>query len=142
VIAMEDPSDLEALDQLSAAAGANVKPVLATSEEIAALLDKYPESEARPEFLPRGSHLGFIRGLTFWFFLLVPIGVLFALMQFGSAKFQAYLIKKMGEDIVNIAFYMLLGYGFWSLAVYYIHGEIFSRLMGEEQRPPRPPKED
>ena len=132
LVAMDDPSDLEAVDKLSAVAGMKIRTVLAASKEIDQLLEGYPEEKPEEvvEVEKPPTTLRFIRGLTFWVLLLGPL-LLFGAMLKWNAHFALWLSKQKLTEF-DFALYLLLLWGTWSVVIYYIHDVFFSYLMGEE----------
>jgi hypothetical protein len=133
VVAMDDPSDLEAVDKFSAVAGTKIKAVLAPYNEIEIVLTNYPEEEApaeAEEARPRHPFLHFFRHLTFWVLLLTPLAVFFLTLIY-SDDFQGWW-SSLQLSVFDRALYFLLVWGTWSIIVYYIHDVVFSFLLRDE----------
>lgn len=141
LVAMDDPSDLEAVDKLSAVAGMKIRTVLAPCKEIDQFLEDYPAEvvEALP-VVPKRTSLRFLRGLTFWVFLLAPV-VVFGFALAKVSGFQSWLSKKELSEF-DFALYMTILYGTWSVIIYYIHDVVFTWLMGEEEETAAKEKEE
>lgn len=132
LVAMDDPSDLEAVDKLSAVAGMKVRTVLASTKEIDQFLEDYPEDEPEPEpIVPKRTLLRFIRGLTFWILLLGPL-IVFYFAVTKISGFQSWLAKQKLSEF-DFALYLLILWGTWSIIIYYIHDVLFTWIMGEEE---------
>lgn len=133
LVAMDDPSDLEAVDKLSAIAQVKIKPVLATSEDIGKILAQYPQETSTGVVLVRGVPTGLrvIRELTFWFLLLAPLIALYFVIRYHT-HFQTWLVKQ-DLSIFDISLYLLICWGTWSVVIYYFHDMLFSRLLSTKK---------
>lgn len=133
VLAMDDPSDLTAVDSLSSAVGRPVRAMLAASKEIEDLLERYPEEGEGVARAPRRG-LRFLRSLSFWFFLLAPLAGFFIYTFFlASPKFQKGLLDFIAGQVFDFAIYIMLIWGMWSIIVFYVNDVIFDWLQGGPQ---------
>jgi hypothetical protein len=134
LVAMDDPSDVEAVDKLAAIAQVKIKPVLATSEDIGKILAQYPQETSTGILLSGGvapAGLRVIRELTFWFLLLAPLIALYFVLRYHT-HFQTWLVKQ-DLSIFDISLYLLICWGTWSVLIYYFHDMVFSRLLSTKK---------
>lgn len=127
VIAMEDPSDLQAVDSLKARIGMKVRPVIATSADVDTVFAKWPVTEAEAEedvLEPAEPGLvgKLIKTLFFPVLAFAPLVVMICMLLF-SHRFQYHLTHapwelSPGETI----FSLMLIWGIWSLLVYELDG--------------------
>lgn len=124
VVAMDDPSDLEALDKIAKTAGLKIKPALALGDEITNVLEHYPSESDGGESTSFGFRL--VRGLVFWVLLLLPVVVSYLLLV-SSNTVQRWLTAQQLTEF-DFAIYALLTYSLWSVTIYYIHDMTFNWL--------------
>lgn len=152
IVAMEDPSDLTVLDAMKSQLGRGIKPLVASQEEIQAVLNLYnpapapqaaqaagavfPEAGDRPRSLP----LRIFR----WTFLPLMMGLplLFALAVFF---FDAFDIQETLQDWVNngtnwvdLFLYITVSWGVWSIIMF----EINALMFGKKKKPQIADEED
>lgn len=132
LVAMDDPSDLDAVDKISAVAGMKIRTVLAPCKEIDQFLEDYPEEVAEEEPVVKSrTLLRFIRGFTFWILLLGPL-IAFFIELTQVSGFQSWLSKQNLTEF-DFALYLLILWGTWSVIIYYIHDVVFNWIMGDEE---------
>lgn len=130
IVAMDDPSDLSVMDNLKAIVGVPIKPVIATSSDIDAVLKQYPEQEEeQPEISRADSTLKkIIRRVAFFFFAFVlPFIIVYILFQ-NSEVFREFIrpiIREGGSFSFDVFFYTMLGGSLWIIIVYEINALVF-----------------
>jgi len=132
VVAMEDPTDVRVIDDLKSMTGFRIRPVIASIEEIEAVLQKYPEKteevviEAPPSIWPR-----LLGALLLVVFLALPFVVFLIYVQ-TSPELQSRFAQP--GAFVDVFFLTLLGYGIYAVVVF----EIWALLFQEQHKPRSP----
>lgn len=127
LIAMEDPSDLDAVDSLKARIGMKVRPVIATGADIDQVLSRWPQVEAESEeeeAAPAEPTL-VTRAIKSLFFPTIAFAPLIAMifMLLFSDTFQRNLNHApWGLEPWEAIFSLMLIWGIWSLLVYELDG--------------------
>jgi hypothetical protein len=127
VIAMEDPSDLDAVDSLKARIGMRVQPVIATGSDIELVLARWPkmEEETDDETVAPAAPTLIQRAVKSLFFPVVAFAPLVAMicMLLLSDTFQRNLTHApWGLEPWEAIFSLMLIWGIWSLLIYEIDG--------------------
>jgi hypothetical protein len=131
-VAMEDPSDILLLDDIKSIAGMRVRPVIASSEDIAKILDQYPKefveaARERGEAAPLWYRI--VRYATFPILCFLPLFV-FILVLYASEEVQA-LISGMRLTSFDFFLYIILAWGIWALVMFEINGIVFGKRSEE-----------
>jgi len=133
VVAMEDPTDVTVVDDLKSMTGFRIRPVIATIEEIEAVLEKYPEkAEEAVLEAPPSRWLRYLSGLVLVVLLAAPF-VVFLLYVQSNPEAQSHFARPGAQ--VDIFILTLLGYGIYAVVVF----EIWA-LLFQQQRKPKPPE--
>ena len=131
VIAMDDPSDLEAVDKLTAVIGSKTHVVLVKSSELTRLLDQYPQDTVKPSRPPLV--VRFLSILMFWIMILIPVVTFYLALQ--DERFQVWLGRR-NLTAFDYALYFVLLNGFWGVLTYYFHDLVFGRFFSSGAPPP------
>lgn len=133
VVAMEDPSDLTIVDHLKEYTGFRIKPVLASVEEIEAVLEQYPEEPEAVEIKAEPSGLVVILAdLLLVVLFALPFLVFFFLILPNNPELRSELAGT-GFN-VDVFIFTLIGWGIYAVICHYIWSLIFQR-----RRTPSPP---
>jgi hypothetical protein len=137
VVAMEDPTDVMALDDLKAITGFRVRPVIAGIEEIEAVLQQYPE-RSEEIVVERGpSALFRILGDVALLVLLVAPIIFLLFYVSGNPELRS---RYAGASFsVDIFIFMLLGYGIYAVIAFEIWALIFQRRPAKSPESSAPP---
>ncbi|MCX8035780.1 MAG: hypothetical protein N3D11_01760 [Candidatus Sumerlaeia bacterium] len=135
VVAMEDPTDVTVIDSLKTLTGFRIRPVIASIEEIEAVLKVYPEKEAPPMVIEAGP--------SRWFRTLGSV-ILVALLVLPFVAFYVYLQTNVEIQsrfaqpgaYVDVFIMTLLGYGIYAVVVYEVWALFF---QSRKSKPPEPP---
>jgi hypothetical protein len=138
VVAMEDPTDVMGVDDVKAITGFRIRPVIATIEEIEAVLQRYPEKaveeihvEARPSPWFR------ILGDAILFTLLAAPLVFFMIYLPTNPELRSHFARPGAA--VDVFLFTLLGYGIYAVICFEIWSLIFQRRKSKPSEPPLPP---
>ncbi len=127
VLAMEDPSNLLLIDNLKALVGLNIKPVIASCNDIDEALKKFPTTtEVAPHRIKVHFLIKILKGLFLPVLALAPIPV-FVLILKMSESLQMQLAPMNTFDFV---LYFILGLGLWALIIWEINGLLFKTSKG------------
>jgi len=127
VVAMEDPTDVTALDTLKELAGLRIRPVIATIEEIEAVLNRYPErpEEAKIEIEIPPSKLSIvISDLVLFCLLAVPLAAFFVVVP-TQPEWLSFLTSRLVSADVFI--FTLIGYGIYAVIAFEVWALVFQR---------------
>ena len=137
VVAMEDPSDVILLDTLKDIVGSRIKPVLAHSSEIDAVLERYPsEEDAEAITGPVRKFDPAVRLLSVLFMPIMSIAALVGIMlliAFNSSVqtwLQVHLQKtpSINSQYFSLTLYFILSWGVWTVLMWEIQGLVFDDL--------------
>ncbi|KPL09564.1 hypothetical protein AMJ85_06470 [candidate division BRC1 bacterium SM23_51] len=137
VVAMEDPTDVTILDHLKSVAGLRIRPVIASVEEIEAVLGQYPEEAERVEAAVL---------MPIWARVLADL-LLIALLAAPIVGFLIYvptnpeLLSRFARPgaYVDIFIFTLVFWGIYTVVVFEIWSLIFQRRKPRLPEPPSPP---
>ena len=135
-VAMDDPSDLNVLDNLKATAGMPIRPVIASAGDIDEILKMYPQP--REEFIPLvhppSTLYKIIKYVFFPILGFLPLLVFIALLTFSESFVRVVTkITQAGSSFsFDVFLYTLLGWGLWIIIMWEINGLIF-----ESKAPPK-----
>jgi hypothetical protein len=131
-VAMEDPSDLILLDNIKSLVGMKVRPMIASSEDIASVLNQYPREivEAGIEHVkPEGSLYRILRYAMLPVLCFLPL-LLFIFVLYANEEIQGR-VSVMKLSPFDFFLYIILAWGVWALVIFEINGIVFGK------RPPR-----
>lgn len=137
VVAMEDPSDLLVLDNLKEIVGLRIKPVIASSTEIMAALDGYPEEKVDEPVVKRAEKFDFATVfLSYAFLPLMSAAVLVAIIALilWNPGVQTWLRAQFADNVTRssqvftLFLYFFLTWGIWTIIMYEIRGLVFDDL--------------
>jgi len=139
VVAMEDPTDVMALDDLKAITGFRVRPVIAGIEEIEAVLRDYPEKEEVVEV--RTGPPAWFRILGDAILLALLLAPIFFLLFYvsGNPELRSHYARQGASFSVDIFIFVLLGYGIYAVIAFEIWALIFQRRPSRPPQSPLPP---
>jgi hypothetical protein len=128
VMAMEDPTDLNVLDDIRSQSGMDVLPVLSPLADIERALVQYPAlqqrevdkvvKKARP--FPKGR---LIHSLLFFLVMLAP---LIALIWGAKTDSASDVLMRLGGAF-DVALFGIVGWVVWAVIVWYLDGLLFRR---------------
>ena len=143
VVAMEDPSDLLVVDALKKQIGLEIKPHVASQEDIQSVLGKYGAITSEEEVARVERKKG-----RSWLYLLLkhgafPVLALAPLVGFFVAigldlfdlagKLNDLLYKEQILSKFDLFIYIALVWGLWTIILFEINGLIFGRGSEEEE---------
>ncbi|MBN1901655.1 hypothetical protein JW926_10065 [Candidatus Sumerlaeota bacterium] len=139
VVAMDDPSDLNLLDNLKTTVGLSIRPVIASVADIDEILKQYPETKEEVFVLPkpRSALYKLIRYVFFPLMGFLPLVIFIILVKFNE-KFLLYVTRvvQAGSSFsFDVFLYTLLGWGLWIIIVWEINGVIFEEKVPLQQSP-------
>lgn len=126
ILAMEDPSDFNLLEDLRYRLGLSIKPMVAKSAEIDKLLESYPEDKtSRAVARPRSALGRFLSYVAMPVVLVLPFVAVFGLIvQDYSKPVQQAIMKWLTRSFdAGVQFSVL--YGIWSIIWWYVLGLVF-----------------
>jgi hypothetical protein len=134
LVAMENPTDVLAIDDIKLHTGKAIKPVLSSNKDIEFALKQYPDSgEIAPVTTrQRPKIIQYITNLIFILVMFIPLGVLLLLISANTE------IAKWISDYNNL-FIVLLWWGFYSIILYWGYG-IFFEEKTEKPKSTEPDK--
>lgn len=138
VVAMEDPTDVTILDHLKSIAGLRIRPVIASVEEIEAVLEQYPEKAEAIEIeaaLPMWWRI--LADALLVVLLVVPILIFFFLYVPTNPELQSRFAQRGAR--VDVFIFTFIGCGIYAVIAFEIWSLILQRLMSRPQEPPSPP---
>ncbi|MCC6545947.1 hypothetical protein IT570_02170 [Candidatus Sumerlaeota bacterium] len=126
-VAMEDPTDLRALETIEKIFGKPAKPLLATSKQIFETIERLPASEASQEAveLPRSWGYKFFAFLSLLFLTLAPMAIFYCSVILTNAGRKWYNGLAMSQ-FENALFFMVV-WGSWAGVAYFLNDVIFGR---------------
>jgi len=135
-VAMEDPTDVTALDTLKDVTGLRIKPAIATIEEIEAVLKQYPESpeEAKIEIEIPPSKLAIIISDFILFCLLAAPFAAFFLIVPTKPEWLSYLTTRAVS--VDVFIFTLIGYGIYAVVAFEVWALLVRRRRPKAPSPP------
>jgi type II secretion system (T2SS) protein E len=137
IVAMDDPSDLELLENLKATVNMPIRPVIASTADIDEALKMYPEISEEIIIIERPPSILYraIKYAAFPILGFLPLLIVIALIKFNPA-FSNMMSEKLGAGSdfdFDVFLYTLLGWGLWVIIVWEINGLIFhEKETGEE----------
>ena len=142
VVAMEDPSDVILLDTLKDIVGSRIKPVLAHSSEIEAVLERYPsEQETGTVTGPSRKFDPAVRLFSVLFMPIMSIAALVGIMlliAFNSTV-QGWLQSRLqatpsiNSQIFSLFLYFISSWGIWTVLMWEIQGLAFDDLAWNDE---------
>lgn len=126
-VAMEDPTDLRALETIEKVFGKPAKPLLATSKQIFETIEKLPASDNSRDAvqLPRSWGYKLMSFLALLFFALAPMAIFYATVVLTNSGRKWYNGLGMSE-FENALFFMVV-WGSWAGIAYFLHDLIFGQ---------------
>jgi hypothetical protein len=139
IVAMDDPSDLNLLDNLKTTVGLTIRPVIASMADIDEILKQYPEIKEEVYIAPKphSSLYNIIRYIFFPVMGFLPLLLFIVLLKF-SEKFLVFITKvvQAGSSFsFDVFLYTLLGWGLWIIVMWEINGLIFEEKTPLQQAP-------
>jgi hypothetical protein len=131
VLAMEDPSDIVAVDEARDLAGLEVRPVITTCKDILNSIAQYPRrdeqgrivglegEEESDKFINQAIYFS-----THFLLAILPIPVFFYFLR-GSQDLQKFVT---GMDTFERVLFLVLCWGVWAVTLYEIDGLVFGRF--------------
>jgi len=130
-VAMEQPQDVLAIDEIKLLTGYNVRAVVCSPKDIEVGLAKYPDTEGVKAVA--GSSVSKIRQsiqfFCFMIILLLPLFIVVYIAGYVSNEFNNWLLAN--DDITNIITVLII-WGFYAIILFYVYSLLFE---------PRPPSE-
>lgn len=127
IVAMEDSTQLNVLDELKEITGYNIHPIEASREDIDIALEEYTETtpfkieEAAPVEIA-SIIKKVLRIVSFWILLFLPIVIVFAIISTRTSLFGKPVSEVFNYDGA-ITFSIL--WALYGVIIYYVHGLIF-----------------
>jgi hypothetical protein len=131
VLAMEDPSDIVAVDEARDLSGVEVRPVITTCKDILDSISQYPqrdeqgriigleEDEEPDHLINRAIYLS-----AHFLLAILPIPIFFYLLN-GSQDMQKFVTEM---DTFERVLFLVLCWGVWAVTLYEIDGLVFGRF--------------
>ena len=142
VVAMEDPSDVILLDTLKDIVGSRIKPVLAHSSEIEAVLEQYPsEQETGAATGPTRKFDPAVRLLSVLFMPIMSIAALLGIMlliAFNSGvqnwlQTRLQATPSINSQYFSLFLYFISSWGVWTVLMWEIQGLAFDDLAWNDE---------
>jgi hypothetical protein len=141
VIAMEDPSDILVLDMIKNQLGMNIKPCVASHEEIHEVLHQYGPQEqlaAAEEAVNIKDRIWyrFLRKCALPILIVLLFILLFTALSLDMWGVGKFLNRAFSEKIItkfDLSLYLVLGWTLWSIVLYWVNGLIFDTQEPEEE---------
>ncbi len=135
VVAMEDPTDVTVIDSLKTLTGFRIRPVIASIEEIEAVLKVYPEKETAPVVIEVGPPRWFrmLGSATLVALLVLPFVVFYVFLQ-TNVEMQSRFAQP--GAYVDVFILTLLGYGIYAVVVFEIWALVFQSRKSKSPEPP------
>lgn len=133
VVAMEDPTDVTLIDHLKSLTGFKIKPVIASVEDIEAVLTDYPEEAEILAPIRRTSlTMRILQDVLLFLLLAAPIVGSMMYIQ-SSPELQSRFAQPGAE--VDVFIFTLLGFGIYAVVVFEIWSLFFQQRRGKPSEP-------
>jgi hypothetical protein len=139
LVAMEDPSDVLVLDMIKNKVGMPVIACVASHEEIQTVLNQYESQAQEKEEKRRGSvreRLWYrtLKKSSFPILTVLPILVGIILLKLDVGGIQLSLTTELqgGTTQMDLAIYIMLIWGLWAIALFWLNGVIFGEDKEED----------
>ena len=135
IVAMEDPSDVVALDALKSLVGFRIKPCIASHDDITDAIQRYPTASVSKELKIEPSKPLWYRVVRYSAFPILaffPLPLAIYIIGADIHNIQNYLYKL---SVFDFFLYMILGWGLWAIILFEINALIFAKPE-EEETPP------
>jgi hypothetical protein len=138
-VAMENPKDVLAIDEIKLLTGFNVRAVISSAKDIELGLAQYPVDEGKAAIAgPQISKMrDFIQFSIFILLLILPFGII-ALVATKSNEFNSWMLGNSGDantDLTNIITILII-WIFYALVLFYVYGLFFEPRKPAENRKP------
>ncbi|MCC5875131.1 MAG: hypothetical protein JJU11_02825 [Candidatus Sumerlaeia bacterium] len=125
LIAMEDPTDMALLADLEKVFDANIKPVLATSDEISDTIERLPEVETAITAPPKVESTGHKLLSTFSLVLLAFTPMILSFYFININAYGREWYASLGFSQFETGLVFLISWGSWAAIAYFINDLIF-----------------
>ncbi len=138
-VAMENPQDVLAIDEIKLLTGYNVRAMVCSPKDIEFGLAQYPSEDGTAAVAgpPISKTRDFFQFSIFILLLILPFGII-ALVATKSNEFNSWLLGNSGEaniDLTNIITILII-WVFYALVLFYLYGIFFEPRRPAENRKP------